>query len=349
MNSLFGGMRDLRVPGVPYRGGVLPDRERRPAIVAVEHDGESPADTAFELLGAARSLPVSRVVAVAPARDGEAGWTVAAALPADEVRIVTGPALSPPTADRAAAVLHAVAADLDAGLILLPHTPFGWDTAPLLAARCGVAAAAGCSALHLSLGGLYARRKAFQGKFVQEVNLRGRPLVATLEPGAAAPVEPGAPHTVRVSESPAGPESLLSRILEVRAAPDTGADLPAARVVVAAGRGLGGPENLGLVEELAAALGGVVGASRAVTDAGWLPHDRQIGSSGVTVNPKLYVACGISGAIQHLVGMRGSGFVVAINRDPEAPIFGAADVGIVGDVLEIVPALTRTIRAAAGA
>lgn len=347
MNSLPGGMRDLRVPGVPYRGGALPESERRPAIVVVENDGASPADTAFELLGAARGLPVSRVVAVVPARDGEAGRTVAAALPADEVRIVTGPALSPPAADGAAAAVHAVAADLDAGLILLPHSPFGWDTAPLLAARCGVAAATGCSSVHLSLGGLYARRKAFQGKFVQEVNLRGRPLVATLEPGAALPVEPGAPGAV--SEVPAEPEALLSRILEVRAAPDTGTDLPGARVVVAAGRGLGGPENLGLVEELAAALGGVVGASRAVTDAGWLPHDRQIGSSGVTVNPKLYVACGISGAIQHLVGMRGSGFVVAINRDPEAPIFGAADVGIVGDVLEIVPALTRAVRAAAAA
>lgn len=348
MNRLSGGRREIRVPGVPGRGGAIPDSERRPALVVVEHDGESPADTAFELLGAARGLPVSRVVAAVPAADAEVGRTVAGALPADRVRILTGPALSPPTADRAAAVIHAVAADLDAGVILLPHTPFGWDTAPLLAARGGIAAATGCSSVRLTASGLYARRKVFQGKFVQEVNLRGRPLVATLEPGAATPVEPGAPGAVRVSEFPAEPGDLLSRILEVRAAPDTGADLPGARVVVAAGRGLGGPENLGLVEELAAVLGGVVGASRAVTDAGWLPHDRQIGSSGVTVNPKLYVACGISGAIQHLVGMRGSRFVVAINRDPEAPIFGAADVGIVGDVLEIVPALTRAIRAGAG-
>lgn len=349
MTSLSGGIPDGRVPGASDRDGPVPDAERRPALVVVEHDGESPADSAFELLGAARGLPASRVVAVAPARDDRAGRAVAGVLPADEVRIVTGPALSPPTADRAAAAIHAVAADLDAGVILLPHTPFGWDTAPLLAARCGVAAATGCSSVGLTASGLHARRKVFQGKFVQEVHLSGRLLVATLEPGAASPVEPGAPKTVRGSEYPAEPETLLSRILELRAAPDTGTDLPGARVVVAAGRGLGGPENLAIVEDLAAALGGVVGASRAVTDAGWLPHDRQIGSSGVTVNPKLYVACGISGAIQHLVGMRGSGFVVAINRDPEAPIFGAADVGIVGDVLEIVPALTRAIRAASGA
>ena len=349
MNTLFGGTRDIRMPGEPYRGGLMPFTAYRPAIVVVENDGESPAETAFELLAAARDLPVSEVVAVVLAGDEAQGRTVGGTLPATEARIVTGPALSPPTADRAAAAVHEVAAERDAGLILLPHTPFGWDAAPLLAARCGVAAATGCTSVHLSLGGLYARRKAFLGKFVQEVNLTGRPLVATLEPGAVSPLEPGPPEAVRVSESPADPESLLSRLLEVRAAPDSGADLPAARVVVAAGRGLGGPENLGLVEDLAAALGGVVGASRAVTDAGWLPHDRQVGSSGVTVNPKLYVACGISGAIQHLVGMRGSGFVVAINRDPEAPIFGAADVGIVGDVLEILPALTRAIRAAAGA
>ena len=176
--------------------------------------------------------------------------------------------------------------------------------------------------------------------------LSGRPAVATVERGAF-PLRPGKPGatTVRVLPSPVAPGDLRSELVEVSGAPASGGvDLAAADVVVSAGRGLGGPENLHLVEELATALGGVVGASRAVTDAGWLPHERQIGSSGVTVSPRLYVACAISGAIQHLVGMRGSRFVVAVNKDPDAPIFGAADVGIVGDVKDVLPALTRAIR-----
>ena len=119
-------------------------------------------------------------------------------------------------------------------------------------------------------------------------------------------------------------------------------------MIVSGGRGLGSAEKFSVIRDLAAALGGQVGASRPVTDSGWLPHEHQIGSSGVTVNPKLYVACGISGAIQHLVGMRGSGFIVAINKDPDAPIFGVADVGVVGDLFEIVPALTRAAREARG-
>ena len=165
-----------------------------------------------------------------------------------------------------------------------------------------------------------------------------------MERGAFPAREPGPALSVRILPSPVGPSDLRSRLVEVRDAGAGGVDLTAADVVVAAGRGLGGPENLDIVRELAAALGGVVGASRAVTDAGWLPHELQIGSSGATVSPKLYVACAISGAIQHLVGMRGSRFVVAINKDPDAPIFGAADVGIVGDALEVIPAITEAVR-----
>ena len=317
-------------------------------VVLVEPEGAGTAAISGELLEAAARLAGEggRVNAVFPAGDPEEVRHAAACLPADEVILVAGPALASPTADGWAEAVLLAARTASADCILLPHTPLGWDAAPLVAAGCGSAAATGVTVLRWSENGLRATRKAFLGKFVQEVLLPVRPAVATVEPGAfPARQGRGRSPEIRVLRSPVAPEELRSQLLEVSSAPGSeGADLAAAEVVVAAGRGLGGPENLHLVEELAEALGGVVGASRAVTDAGWLPHERQIGSSGVTVSPRLYVACAISGAIQHLVGMRGSRFVVAINKDPDAPIFGAADVGIVGDVLEVIPALLEAIR-----
>ncbi len=309
-------------------------------------DPAAPAGITLELLHAATDLSGSaeRVSVVVPVGDASQGQELAAAIPAGELLLVEGPALQSPTADGyAAAVLHAREAS-GAEAVLLPHNPAGWDVAPLVAARLGTAAATAASALSWSDGGLVAQRSAFLGKFVQDVVAPSLPAVATVEPGAFAALEAGPAASVRILPSPVHPENLRSRLVEIRDSGGGGVDLTAADVVVAAGRGLGGPENLGIVRELAAALGGVVGASRAVTDAGWLPHELQIGSSGATVSPKLYVACAISGAIQHLVGMRGSRFVVAINKDPDAPIFGAADVGIVGDALEIIPAVTEAVR-----
>lgn len=326
--------------------GANPTGGRRRRVLALAARGGALPESGLELLGAASRLDGAETAAVVLADDEAAGRRAAALLPAAEALVLVGPPGALATAEGAASALHRAAEETDADLVLLPHDSFGWDAAPLLAARCGGAAATACTALRFGPEGLEAERRVFSGKFVQEVRLDGRPAVATVEPGAFPPLEPGPPGAVRAEEAAAPPGGLLSRLVEIRDAPGGEADLPAARVVVAAGRGIGGPENLPLLEELAAALGGVVGASRAVTDAGWLPHDRQIGSSGVTVNPKLYVACGISGAIQHLVGMRGSGFVAAINKDAEAPIFEAADVGIVGDVLEVVPALTRAVREA---
>lgn len=326
--------------------GANPTGGRRRRVLALAARGGALPESGLELLAAASRLDGAETAAVVLADDEAAGRRAAALLPAAEALVLVGAPGALATAEGAASALHGAAEEADADLVLLPHDSFGWDAAPLLAARCGAAAATACTALRFGPEGLEAERRVFSGKFVQEVRLDGRPAVATVEPGAFPPLEPGPPGAVRAGKAAAPPGGLLSRLVEIRDAPGGEADLPAARVVVAAGRGIGGPENLPLLEELAAALGGVVGASRAVTDAGWLPHDRQIGSSGVTVNPKLYVACGISGAIQHLVGMRGSGFVAAINKDAEAPIFEAADVGIVGDVLEVVPALTRAVREA---
>ncbi|MCY4626970.1 MAG: electron transfer flavoprotein subunit alpha/FixB family protein [Acidobacteria bacterium] len=318
----------------------------RRILILAERTETGIADGSYELIEAASRLAghPDEVSAVLPVGDASEAEDLRAVLPAGELLLVEGPALAAPTADGyAAAVLHAREAS-GAECILLPHNPLGWDVAPLVAARLGTAALTAVSSLAWNGDGLVARRSAFLGKFLQEVVAPGLPAVATVEPGAYAAAETGPASSVRILPSPVGPEDLRSRLVEIQDSGGGGVDLAAADVVVAAGRGLGGPENLEIVRELAAALGGVVGASRAVTDAGWLPHELQIGSSGATVAPKLYVACAISGAIQHLVGMRGSRFVVAINKDPDAPVFGAADVGIVGDALEVIPLVTEAVR-----
>ena len=318
----------------------------RRILILAERNETGIADGTYELIEAASRLAgrPDEVSAVLPVGDASEAEDLSAILPAGELLLVEGPALADPTADGyAAAVLHAREAS-GAECVLLPHNPLGWDVAPLVAARLGTAAATAATSLSWNEDGLVARRSAFLGKFVQEVLVPGLPAVATVEPGAYPAAASGPASSVRILPSPVGPGELRSRLVEIRDSGGGGVDLTGADVVVAAGRGLGGPENLEIVRELAAALGGVVGASRAVTDAGWLPHELQIGSSGATVSPKLYVACAISGAIQHLVGMRGSRFVVAINKDPDAPIFGAADVGIVGDALEVIPLVTKAVR-----
>jgi electron transfer flavoprotein alpha subunit len=172
-----------------------------------------------------------------------------------------------------------------------------------------------------------------------------RPMIATVEKGASTPCEEATSGAIRSVVVEAAADA-RSRHVEIRKAASGGLDLAQAPIIVSAGRGVGAPEKLEVVRELADALGAQLGASRAVTDAGWLPHEHQIGSSGVSVSPRLYVACGISGAIQHVVGMKSSGYVVAINKDPDAPIFGVADVGVAGDLFEIVPALTKAVREA---
>ncbi len=315
-----------------------------PLVVLVEHEDGVPAGTAFELLEAAHRLADGApVIAVVPA---ETTPPFASRLPADEVLApeVAGPDRS--GAESCASALLAAVRETEANIVLLTDGPLAWDVAPLVAARLGVAVATGCTALRRVREGIVAVRKAFLGKFVQEILLEGDITVATLERGSSPPRPPAPPGKIRTMR-PDLPEP-RSRLLEIRENASREVDLTGASVIVSAGRGLGAAENLRLVDELADALGGSVGASRAVTDAGWLPHDRQIGSSGVTVSPKLYVACGISGAIQHLVGMRGARFVLAVNKDPDAPIFGAADLGIVGDVMEILPALTAAARMARG-
>lgn len=228
---------------------------------------------------------------------------------------------------------------------LFPASAMGKDLAPRVAARLGVGYAAECTELGSENGELVATRPKYAGKVFARVKLTEKPAVASLRPNVFMPAEnpkAGEIQTLDVSVDTAGFGAVVR---EIRAAAGEKLDVSEAPIIVSGGRGLREPENFKLIEELADALGGAaVGASRAVVDAGWRPHAEQVGQTGKTVSPTLYFAIGISGAIQHLAGMRTSKYIVAINKDPEAPIFKVADYGIVGDLFEIVPRLTEEVR-----
>jgi len=243
-----------------------------------------------------------------------------------------------------AAVTAAVAA-AQAKVVLFPASSLGKDLAPRVAARLGVGLAADCTSLAADGGRLVASRPVFAAKAIQKLAFPSSPALVSLRPKAFAPVSgaggAGAVEELAFTWDAATPRALVKGMAGAKSGK---VDLTEAEVIVSGGRGLKGPEHFVLVEQLADALGGSVGASRAVVDAGWRPHGEQVGQTGKTVSPKLYVAIGISGAIQHLAGMTSSRCIVAINKDPDAPIFKVADYGIVGDAFEVVPALTDAIR-----
>ena len=241
--------------------------------------------------------------------------------------------------------------DAAPGWVVFPHTYQTVDYFARLAQQIGAGLLPEVTGFAAEEGGLVWRRPAFGGKLVARVRVRGEATVlVSVQSGSYA-----AGDVVRGGDAVVTPLSLDEdtvvpdrEILGVEDVGGGGVDLTKAEIIVAVGRGVGGADKLGPIEELAAALGAELAASRPVVDNGWLARDRQIGSSGQTVAPKLYLACGISGAIQHVVGMKGASTVVAINKDPGAPIFQLARYGIVGDLHEVVPALTAAVREAKG-
>lgn len=318
-------------------------------VVVAEHDGRNVREISHELLGMAHRIAGdSGEVKAILVGDGIEGLAEKlASRGATEVICIEGAAVKSYSSDGYRRALEPVLREESPDLVLFGNTPNGWDLAPVVAARFQVPLATGCSRIELEDGGGRFTRKAFNGKFVHRVEIRGaKPMMATVDKGAAQPFDGTTSGKVRKVKAGVEAKDLRSRFVEIKKGESGGVDLTQATVIVSAGRGVGAPEKLDVVRELAEALGGQIGASRAVTDAGWLPHQHQIGSSGVSVSPKLYVACGISGAIQHVVGMKGSGYIVAINKDGDAPIFGVADVGVVGDLFEIVPALTKAVKEA---
>ena len=237
-----------------------------------------------------------------------------------------------------------LAKKINPGVILLPATSTGKDLAPRLAIHLNTVVATECTDLEIRDDDLVATRPAYAGKVLLRIKMKGNPKVATLRPNvftAKEKVPAISPPIEHLSFENPTTKMTMKEFVTHGAKKQ---DLTEAGVIVSGGRGMGGPENYKILEELANVMGGVVGASRASVDAGWRPHSDQVGQTGRTVSPTLYIACGISGAIQHRVGMINSKVIVAINKDPEAPIFGFADYGIVGDVFEIVPALTQEMK-----
>ena len=250
-------------------------------------------------------------------------------------------------AEAATAAIKAAIEASEADLVLVSNTPNGWDVAPRVAASLDAGFVSDCFKIEAEGDGISFRRRVFNGKLDAHVTSSGGLVVATVQPGAASAFEGSTDGSVSKLDVNIG--DLKTKFVEVKQADSKGVDLSKADVIVSGGRGVGAPEKFAeVIEPLANALGGAMGASRPVVDAGWLPHAYQVGSSGQVVQPKLYIAAGISGAIQHLVGMKSSNFIIAINKDPDAPIFEVADLGVVGDLLEIVPAITAAVQEAKG-
>jgi len=322
----------------------------RDVLVVAEQRGGALRRVSQEVVSAARGVADAlggevHALAVGPAGLGQAA-AVLGRYGADRVLVVEDDRLVGAPPEGVAEAVVAVLRGRSPFAVFFPATAWGKDLAPRVAARLDVPLATEATALAVEGGELVVTRPVYAGKLFAEVVLEAAPRLVSLRPNVFTPREAsraGALERVKVSVEPA---AWRVRVREVVAASAGRPDVSEATVIVSGGRGLRGPENWGLLEELCAAIGPhcTLGASRAVVDAGWRPHAEQVGQTGKTVSPQLYIAVGISGAVQHLAGMRTARTIVAINKDPDAPIFKIADYGIVGDAFEVVPRLAAEIR-----
>jgi electron transfer flavoprotein alpha subunit len=309
-------------------------------VIIEQHDGKL-WQGSLETLSACKALIAdgfgSALVAVVPGTCSDT-----AALGAHgATRVIQVQDLAAYSADGWANALAAVIQGLAPKGVFASASVQGRELAARLAARMGLSVIGDCTALEVAEGQLLATRPVFAGKVLCKVRCQAAVALATLRPKVFPAVAGGG--SAAVESVNAGSLDMKAVVQEILAAAAGRIDLTEADIIVSGGRGTGGPEGFAPIEALAAKLGAAVGASRAVVDAGWRPHSDQVGQTGKVVNPTLYIACGISGAIQHLAGMKNSRYIVAINKDPEAPIFKVADYGIVGDLFEICPALTAAL------
>jgi len=316
-------------------------------VVAEHREGKlSPATLELVALGRVLAPQAGGTVKVALLGNGVDG--LASALSAHaEVLLAQHPLLEAYSPGGYAQALGRVREAADPRVVLLPHSPQGYDLAPALAAAWQAPVVTNCVGLALEGSTLVATRKILNDKLDVQVEVSSdRAYVATVRPATVKASEPlPSPAAIATVEVSIDGSKLGARFVRFEKPQVQDIDIATADIVVSAGRGIKDKKNLPLVEEFAKLLGGVVGASRPLTDLEWLPKTRQVGQSGKTVRPKLYVACGISGAMQHVSGMKDSSLIVAINTDPSAPIFEVAHYGFTANVLELLPAVIKELKA----
>lgn len=318
-------------------------------LVVTEQQGGSWHRMSFETLAAAQQLAAQMNTQVFAAVLGHGIQPLAAELSRkklDRVHAVDHPLISNYTADGFTAALEQLIRKHTPSLVLFPHSYQVRDFAPKLATRFNQVLVSDSIAFRIESGAPIFVRQLFQGKLNADVQLGGaEPHFISIQAGAfrADQLQDGTAQVEQFTPELTA-DMIRAKPLDPFRESARAVDLTSADIIVSVGRGIKEKDNIPIVEELAKALGAELAASRPICDNGWLPMERQVGSSGQTVSPKMYVAVGISGAIQHLVGMKGAKNIVAINKDPNAPIFEVADYGIVGDLFEVVPALTNEVK-----
>jgi electron transfer flavoprotein alpha subunit len=311
-------------------------------LVFLEHHGDAFEKGGLGVLSKAASLGDAAGVVLG---DGASGLAASAgAFGASKVYVSEAAELASPLPQPRVDALAALVEQTGADAVLFGASVLAADVAAGLAARLD--AGLNWDLIDLSVSGdeLVGKRPALGDTVLVDVGWSGGPRLGLVRSGALDPVESGGTAEVESFDATFSDFSMLATLLEQTQEESSGPSIEDADIIVAGGRGLGSPDGFTIIEELAAALGGAVGATRAVVDAGWYPYATQVGQTGKSVSPRLYIACGISGAIQHKVGMQGSGTIVAINKDPNAPIFDFCDIGVVGDLHQIVPKLTELVR-----
>ncbi|MFQ5919286.1 MAG: electron transfer flavoprotein subunit alpha/FixB family protein [Thermoplasmata archaeon] len=318
-------------------------------LVVAEHRQGKLQDPTLEVLGKAAEVAAAAETEAKAVLLGHEVGDLAAELaryPLEEILVVENPALKDYTPEGYGAAVAALLGDRETELVLAAHTATGYEFLPRLAADMGRPLVTAAFDVGVTDGRAVASRTGYNGKVAVEVEMEGGgPAFVTLRPATFPAAEP------RAEAVPITPVDVDLSGLQIQREvlgyekPESGdVDIAEADVVVTVGRGIKEKENISLAEDLAAALGGVVGASRPIVDNGWLPWSRQVGSSGRTVAPKLYIALGVSGAMQHLTGMKGAQTIIAVNIDPTAPIFSVAHYGAVGDLFEIIPSLLQELQ-----
>ncbi|HEX7539076.1 MAG TPA: electron transfer flavoprotein subunit alpha/FixB family protein [Syntrophales bacterium] len=315
-------------------------------IVAEVRDGAY-RKVSFEIASAARKLADElgdEVCAVLCGSGIEGKAAELGKYGVDKVYVADNPALEPYTTDAHAAAVAKIVKEKDPAILLLGASVQGKDLAARLVGKLAAGLATDCTGLKIEGGKLIAVRPMYAGKCFGEVAFEAAPAMASLRPNVFAIVENAKAGAVEKYDPALDAGQIKTKVAEIAKDTSGKIELTEANIIVSGGRGMKGPENYTMLEDLAKVLGAAVGASRAAVDAGWRPQTDQVGQTGKTVAPNLYIACGISGAIQHLAGMSSSKFIVAINKDPEAPIFQRADYGIVDDLFKVVPEVTAAAK-----